>query len=136
MGQHEGVIDLAQGQLIPHACFALAQRVHSTPDCRHPLTDIEVKPLDTRRVDGLATGCQDLLDGQLGAEDDAVCDAHEAPTPGRLHYLRIAQRGPWHPPRFRSWPFVLAPFGLYPMVTMGQDSGAILFEVMYLVATD
>src|SRR5262252_5329408 len=127
MGQHEVMRDLEQGQLIPHACFALAHRVHPAPDRRHPLTDIEVKPLDKRRVDGPATGCQDLLDGQLGAEDYAVCDAREAPTPVRLHHLRVAQRGQWHPTWFRSWPFVLAPFGLYPMAKMGQDGGSILF---------
>ena len=45
VGQHEVVRDLAQGQLIPQARFALAQGVHPTPDRRHPLTDVEVEAL-------------------------------------------------------------------------------------------
>src|SRR4029453_15279079 len=38
---------------------------------------------DKRGVDGPTTRCQDLLDSQLGAEHDAVCDPHEAPAPVR-----------------------------------------------------
>src|SRR5215471_8282510 len=66
MRQDEVVIDLEQRQLIQQAVFALAQDVDPTPDRRHPLTDVEVEPLDKRRVDGPAIGRQDLLDGQLG----------------------------------------------------------------------
>jgi hypothetical protein len=87
VGQHEVVIHLEQGQLIPQACFALAERVHSASDCRHPLTDIEVEPLDKGRIHGPATGRQTLLDRQLGPEHHTVRDPHETPAPVRLDDL-------------------------------------------------
>jgi hypothetical protein len=89
VGQHDIVIHLAQHQLIPHACFALTQRMDPTPDRRHALPDIEVQPCDKRGIDGPATWRQDLCDGSSGAEHHAVCDADEAPAPGRFHPLRV-----------------------------------------------
>src|SRR5438094_328502 len=127
MGHHEVVIDLEQGQLIPQACFALAQCIDPAPDCRHPLTDIEVEALHTSSIDGPAPSRQDLLDSQPGAEDHLVLDADEPPPSYRLHHLRVEQTGQWHPPRLRYGAFVLAPFGLHPMAKTGQESGPILF---------
>ena len=127
MGQDEIVIHLEQDQLIPQACFALAQRVAPAPDRRHPLTAIEVKPLNQRRVDGPATGCQDLRDGQLGAEHHAVLHPDETPTPVRLHHLRVEQRGQRPPPQLGQWPFGLVPCGLYPGAKMRQDCRPIRF---------
>ena len=82
------MIDLEQDQLIPQACFALAQGVHPTSDRRHPLTEVEVEPLHKGGINGPASSCQDLLDGQPGAEHHAVLDPHEAPAPVRLDDLR------------------------------------------------
>ena len=93
MGQDEIVIHLEQHQLIPQACFALAEGVHPAPDRRHPLTDVEVEALDKRRVDGPATGRQDLLDGQFGTEHHTVFDPDDAPTPVGLDDLRVEQLG-------------------------------------------
>jgi hypothetical protein len=72
MGQDKAVVRLAQRQRRPQARCALAEGVHPAPDRRRALTDSQVKPLDKSRVDGPATGCQDLRDGQLGAEHHAV----------------------------------------------------------------
>src|ERR1051325_8511596 len=47
--------------------------------------------LDKRGIDGPATSRQDLFNGQSGAEDHAVFDAHEASTSVRLHDLGIEQ---------------------------------------------
>jgi hypothetical protein len=43
------VIDLAQRQLIPHARFALAQRIDPPPDRRYALAEVEVEAVT---VDG------------------------------------------------------------------------------------
>ena len=104
--------------------------LHPAPDRRHALTDVEVEPLDKGRVDGPATGRQDLLDGQPGAEHHAVCDAHEAPAPVRLHHLRVAQLGQRHPARLGHWAFVLAPFGLHPLAKMRQECRAVVLEAI------
>src|SRR5215831_12363237 len=69
---------------------------------------------DKRRIDRPATSRQHLLDGQPGAADHAVRDPHETSTSVRLHDLRIEQLGPRHPPRLRSWTFVLAPCRVHP----------------------
>src|ERR687888_1853113 len=53
--------------------------------------------LDKRGVDGPATSCQKLLNGQPGAEHHAVFHPDEAPTPVGLHDLCIEQRGQRHP---------------------------------------
>ena len=90
-------------------------------DRRHALTEVEVETLHKGRIDGPATFRQDLFDGPLGAEHHAEFDPHEASTPGRLHHLRVEQRGQRHPTRLRSWPFILAPFGLPPLAKMGQQ---------------
>src|SRR5215468_6923592 len=47
--QHEVVIDLKQGQLIPQARVALTQGIDPAPDRRDALADVEVKPVT---VDG------------------------------------------------------------------------------------
>src|SRR5262249_42971386 len=120
MRQHKVVIDLEQDQLIPQTRFALAQGVDSAPDRPHPLPEGEVEPFDKRRIDRPATSRQHLLDGQPGAEDHAVRDPHDTSTSVRLHDLRIEQLGPRHPPRLRSWTFVLAPCGVHPGAKMRE----------------
>src|SRR4029453_13810463 len=117
---NEIVIHLEQPQLIPQARFALTQGIDPAPDRRHALPDIEVKPFDKRGIDRPATWRQDLFDGQSGAEHHAVCDADEAPAPGRFHHLRVEQRGQWYPPRLGHGASLLAPFGVYPLTKMGQ----------------
>jgi hypothetical protein len=48
---NEIVIHLEQGQLIPQARFALAERIDPASDGRHPLTDVEVEPLHKGGID-------------------------------------------------------------------------------------
>src|SRR5215472_17483185 len=120
MRQHKVVIDLEQGQLISQACFALAERVDPASTRRHPLADVEVEPLHKGGLDGPAASRQDLLDGQPGAEHHAVGDPNETSTPIRLDHLCVEERGQRHPTWLRSWSFVLAPFGVYPMAKMRQ----------------
>jgi hypothetical protein len=81
VGQDKIVVRLEQGQLIPQARFAPTQGIDPTPDRRYALAEVEVEPLDKRGINGPATSGQDLFDGQSGAEDHAVFDAHEASTP-------------------------------------------------------
>ena len=57
-----------------------------------------------------------------------VFDADDAPTPVRLHHLRIEQPGQWHPARFRLGPFGLSAFGLHPLAVMRNKRGEILLE--------
>src|SRR4029453_6835725 len=103
------------------AGFARAQRVDPASDRRYPLADVEVEPLHKSGIDGPATSCQDLLNGQSGAEHHAVLDAHHASTPVGLDNLGIERLGQRHPARFGPRPFVLAPFGLHPVAKMGQQ---------------
>ena len=84
MGQNKVVIDVKQRQLLSQARFALAERIDPAPERRHPLTDIEVEALHKGRLDRPATGSQDLLHGQLGAEHHIVFDPYEAPTTPEL----------------------------------------------------
>jgi hypothetical protein len=55
VGQYKVVIDVEQRQLIPHACFTLAQGIDPAPDRCYSLTEVEVETLDKRRVDRPAT---------------------------------------------------------------------------------
>src|SRR6185503_15323655 len=98
MGQHKVMVDLEQRQLILQARFTLTPGVDPAPDRRYPLADVEVEAFYKGSIDGPATGCQDLLNGQLGAEHYPVRNPHEAPAPVGLHNLRIEQLGQWHPP--------------------------------------
>ena len=114
------VLHLAQGQLIPHARFALAERVDPATNRRYALTHIEVAALDAGGGDRPALSCQDLFEGQLRTADHAVGDADEASAPVRFHHLRVAQHGQRYPPRLGYGASLLAPFGLHPMTKMGQ----------------
>src|ERR671936_689736 len=108
-------------QLLSHACFALTQGVDPASDHRYPLADVEVESLHKGGLHTPATGRHDLRDGQPGAEDHAVLDANKTSAPIRFHDLGIEQLGQWHPPRLRSWPCVLASFGVHPGAKMRQD---------------
>jgi hypothetical protein len=60
--QHEIVLDVKQGSLLPQTCFALAEGVHPAPDRRHTLPEVEVEALDKSRVDGPAGFAQKVTD--------------------------------------------------------------------------
>jgi hypothetical protein len=49
VGQHDVVIHLEQDQLLPHARFALAERMDPASEGRHALPDVEIAPVT---VDG------------------------------------------------------------------------------------
>ena len=74
------MIHLEQRQLIPQACFALAERVDPTAHRCHALTEIEVEPLHKGGIDRPTTRRSDLLDGQPGAEHHAVGAPDDTPT--------------------------------------------------------
>src|SRR6266853_5855925 len=93
VGQDKIVVRLEQGQLIPQARFALTQGIDPASDRRYALADGEVEPLHKGSIDGPTTCCQDLLDGQLGAEHHAVLDTYDGPAPVRFHNLSIEQLG-------------------------------------------
>ena len=61
VGQDNIVLDLEQGQLIPQARFARAERVAPTPNRRHALPDVEVEPLHKGGSDRPAVSRQHLL---------------------------------------------------------------------------
>jgi hypothetical protein len=54
VGQDKMVIDLEQRQLIPQARFALTEGIDPASDRCDPLADVEVEPLDKRRIDAPA----------------------------------------------------------------------------------
>jgi hypothetical protein len=114
------VIHLEQGQLIPQARFALAERIDPTTNRRYALTNIEVEPFDKRGIDRPATLRQDLLHRLNCPEDDAVTDAPQASTPRRLDHLCVEERRQRHPPRLRSWSCGLATLGVHPLAKMRQ----------------
>jgi hypothetical protein len=58
------MVGLEYYQLIPQACFALAECVHPAPDRCDALADVEVEPLHKGRLDRPAISCQDLCNGR------------------------------------------------------------------------
>src|SRR5712664_4779290 len=103
VGQDKIVVRLEQGPLIPQARFTLTQGIDPASDRRYPLADVEVESLHKGGMHAPATGRQDLLDGQPGAEDHAVLDANDPSAPIRLHALGREQLGQWQPPRLGPW---------------------------------
>src|SRR6266478_10258442 len=130
VGHDNMVVRLAQGQLIPHARFALTQGIDPASDRRYALADVEVESLHKGGIDGPTTCGQDLLDVQLGAAHHAVLDPYEAPAPVRFHHLSREQLGQRHPPRLRSWPLVLATRGVPPMAAMRSPCRAVILAAI------
>jgi len=56
------VVDMIQGELLPHAVLTLAQRGDTPPDRCHVLADGEVQALHKGRIDLPAKRGQHLLD--------------------------------------------------------------------------
>ncbi len=75
------MIALKQHKLMLQASLTFAQRIHPTPDRRHPLADIEMQPLDKSGIDLPSLCRSDLLHGIHGAKDHPVGDVDEAPPP-------------------------------------------------------
>src|SRR5712691_11414095 len=91
------VVDMIQGELLPHAVCALAERADPSADRGHMLADGQVEALHERRVDLPATGRKHLLDRLQRAEHDAVADADQTPPAYGLDDLRIEQLWQGHP---------------------------------------
>src|SRR5262249_34737612 len=114
MGQTEIIIDLMQGQLLPQALLALAERADPPSPCRHVLADGQVEALYERGVDLAAKGSQYGIDGLQGAKHHAVPHPHQAPPAYGLDHLRVEQLRLGHPTRLRCGACDLAPWWLHP----------------------
>src|SRR5215467_5620916 len=128
MRQTKIVIHLVHRPLLPYAVLALTERVDPTSHRRYPLANIEVQPFDKRCIDLATTRCQHLLHPLHGAEHHPIRDAHDAPAPVRLHYLRVEQLGDRYPARFGQWTLLSAPCWLTPLAKMGQEGRAVVLE--------
>src|SRR2546422_8196456 len=93
------IVDMIQGELLPQAVLALAQRMDTPPNRGDMLAEAEVEAFHKRRIDLPAAGRQHLLDRLQRAEHNAVLHVDQAPAPYGLHYLRIEQRGQRRPAR-------------------------------------
>src|SRR5262249_7077388 len=85
------VVDMIQGELLPHAVCTLAERADPSADRGHLLADGQVEALHERRGDLPATARQHLLDRLKRAEHDAVADADQTPPAYGLDDLRREQ---------------------------------------------
>src|SRR6266496_1660476 len=122
------VVDMIQGELLPHAVCALAERADPSSDRGHMLADGQVEALHERRVDLPATGRKHLLDRLKRAEHDAVADADQTPPAYGLDDLRIEQLRQGHPAGRGRGTFGLATRELYPLPVVGEQRGQIVFE--------
>src|SRR5262245_38260917 len=94
------------------------------------LADGQVEPLDKRRLDLPAAGCQHLLHRLTRPADDAVTDAYEAPAPHGLDHLRIEQLRSRHPTRLRRRAMGLAAGRLHPLPIVGEQSRRVLAKAI------
>ena len=67
-----------------------------------------------------------MIDGLQGAKHHTVLHIDQAPTPYRLHHLRVEQLRLRHPARLRAWPFGLPTRRLHPLPIVGQQGRQIL----------
>ena len=56
------IVDMIQGELLPQAVLALAQRIDTPPNRGDMLAEAEVEAFHKRRIDLPAAGRQHLLD--------------------------------------------------------------------------
>jgi hypothetical protein len=78
------MINVDVRQLLTQTRFVFTQRIYSTPDGGHMLSEIQIEPLYESRIDLPAALGQNRLDGLCRPEDDPVFDAHDAPSPVRF----------------------------------------------------
>src|SRR5262245_11709910 len=126
------VVDMIQGELLPHAVLTLTQRADPSSDRRHMLANRKVNALNKRRIDLPTAGHQHLLDRLQRAEHDPVMHANQPPPAYGLHHLRIEQVGPWHPARLRCRALRPPTGGLHPVSKVRQHRG----QVVYPTAAD
>src|SRR5262245_10711109 len=87
------VVDMIQGELLPHAVLTLAERAHPSPDRGDMLADAQVDALNAGGVDGPTVHGQHLLNSRPRAEDHPRAHPHQAPPAYRLDHLRIEEPG-------------------------------------------
>ena len=81
MGPAEIIIRMGQGELLPHAVLALAQRADPPSHRRHMRADGQVEALHERRIALPAAGRQHLLARLQRAAHDPVLHADQTPLP-------------------------------------------------------
>src|SRR6266540_7413345 len=91
------VVDLIEGELLPHPLLALTQRADPSPQGSHMLADREIDALHEGGIDLPTVYREHLLDGLKGPKHHTVCDADQALAAHGLDHLRIEQLGQGHP---------------------------------------
>jgi hypothetical protein len=86
--------------------------------------------LDKRGIDLPATRRQDLLDPFQSTKRHAAFSAHDAPTPGRLHDLRLQQLGERYPAGCGPHSFGLEPLRVHPSAKVAQPCDAVILEAI------
>ena len=81
---------MGQGELLPQAVLALAERADPSSHCCHMLADGKVEPLDEGGLDLPASRRQHLLDSLQSPEHHAMRHGHQTPAAHGLDPLRIA----------------------------------------------
>jgi hypothetical protein len=62
------IVDMIQGELLPHVVLPLAEGGHPSPDRGHMLAHRQVEALNASSVDLPAEGSQHGIDGLQGAK--------------------------------------------------------------------
>lgn len=75
------MINVEDRQLLTQARLVFTQRVHSTPDGGHMLSEIQIEPLYESRIDLPTAFGQNRLDGLCRPEDDTMLDSDDTPAP-------------------------------------------------------
>src|SRR5215475_4438712 len=130
MRQAKIVVDLIQGELLPHAVLTLAERADPAPDRGDMLADAQVDALNEGGVDVPTVPGQHLLNSRQRAEDHPMAHPHQAPSAYRLDHLPIEEPGQGYPARLGGWPCGLAARWLDPVAIVRQQGRRVLFEAI------
>ena len=122
----EIVVRVVHDQLLAQAVLTLAERIDPSTYRRHALTDIQIASLYKGGVNLAAAHRQQLLNPLPGAAHHPILDAHNAPSPVRLHHLSIEQLGKGHPTGLGGGAPLSLALGLYPIAPMRQKGHRVV----------
>src|SRR5215510_8887874 len=128
--QAEIVVRVVHCQLLAQAVLTCAQGVDPTPYRCYSLANIQVQPLDKRRVNLPATHRQDLLNPLHSAKHHPILDPHDASASVGLDHLGIKHLRQGHPAWFGQRAFVSTACRLPPLAKMGQEGCAVVLETI------